>query len=1056
MLNPISLQPEVDDSTPSRWSRLLRVVASGLFLSASVLHGAVGVGSLQTFGTLPPVTDWSTLSVGGTGGGITTAVDFDVSVQTNTAASINQALVASTTVPAPGNNALARYSTPGGFIGTRPTGNAYTLLMATLVNSTAANIPSPIISYTFGVPTPVLGEDAELAGHRVYYSKTGLANSWVLIPELTSPTPTPVPASPLVTLSLGSWAPGSPLYIIWVDDNGGPGTDGFFSIDNFLVGTGVTAPEIVTQPVGTNVLQGQTITLRIQATGAGVTYAWQREGGSIDPANATVNQATLVITNAAPGDSDRYFCVVATTAGSLISTHVQVTVAPDTTAPQLLSAVGNALDLTVVDVKVSEALCLDPLACGGDVLSGSTWHVRDKANPFIELGVADPGITVNGTNVTIKTALERTAGVAYIVTVDAGLLSDRFRNSNPAELSVDLTPAVGFRQGPTYTGTHDTELRGAAPDTVQVNNTAITVDLDDAAGISQGLLRFEGVFGNNPDQVPLGAEIVSATLTLVHSVANAGGDPVEMHRLLIPFDEATATYNNFGATPGLQADGTEAAVNVDARIISAGLATPFTLNIDVTPTVQAWANGAPNYGWGFIPTGTDGYRIDSSESVNPPALSIIYKIVPCATEPSITQQPAGISVNEGVPFTLAATVTACSPSFQWTKDGIDIPGATESVYTAVAVPGPAGSSGQYRLRISNPNGTVTSQLAVVTVISDSIAPANLTAVVNEDGSVLTLTFSEPMAGNASNPANYRVDGIAPISATLANGTNVSLSLSSLDPCAVHTVIILPGVTDLASPVGNAVTAASRTHAFRVPLVLLSRTQVWKYDASGADLGTAWSAIGFDDSAWRSGPGILAWEPDNNFPAGWALGTSLTNYTNAVFAPARPTFYFRTHFNHTTTGLLTALEWFEVLDDGAAVYLNGQLVHTNRLLSPFTHATLALTGNLEPHPVEGPFALPTSALRLGDNVIAVEVHQSSTSSSDIVFGSILRAEFAACGVGLRVTAVSATQARLEWDDPSYRVDTAPAPTGPWTRNNVLVSGGLISINAGNQFQRLSKP
>ncbi len=31
---------------------------------------------------------------------------------------------------------------------------------------------------------------------------------------------------------------------------------------------------------------------------------------------------------------------------------------------------------------------------------------------------------------------------------------------------------------------------------------------------------------------------------------------------------------------------------------------------------------------------------------------------------------------------------------------------------------------------------------------------------------------------------------------------------------------------------------------------------WKYDASGADLGTAWTAVGYDDSAWTSGEGAV--------------------------------------------------------------------------------------------------------------------------------------------------------------------------------------------------------
>ena len=55
----------------------------------------------------------------------------------------------------------------------------------------------------------------EVPAHRVFYSTTGAAGSWVLIPEFSSVAP----GSLLATLSLGSWANGSLLYIMWADDN---------------------------------------------------------------------------------------------------------------------------------------------------------------------------------------------------------------------------------------------------------------------------------------------------------------------------------------------------------------------------------------------------------------------------------------------------------------------------------------------------------------------------------------------------------------------------------------------------------------------------------------------------------------------------------------------------------------------------------------------------------------------------------------------------------------------------------------------------------------------
>jgi hypothetical protein len=55
-----------------------------------------------------------------------------------------------------------------------------------------------------------------------------------------------------------------------------------------------------------------------------------------------------------------------------------------------------------------------------------------------------------------------------------------------------------------------------------------------------------------------------------------------------------------------------------------GLPLPAQQNlaVDLTKAVQAWANGATNYGWFFEPTASDGWDFETAEGKQPPALVV--------------------------------------------------------------------------------------------------------------------------------------------------------------------------------------------------------------------------------------------------------------------------------------------------------------------------------------------------------------------------------------------------------------------------------------------------
>ena len=184
-----------------------------------------------------------------------------------------------------------------------------------------------------------------------------------------------------------------------------------------------------------------------------------------------------------------------------------------------------------------------------------------------------------------------------------------------------------FQQGVDgYVGTQDTQIQSGDP---FFRGTSETVAVD--SGV-HGLLEFGDIFG--PDHIPIGSAITSARLTLQVLAGTNITPSIPMHRILQEWDEGDS-WNTWGEPPhndqgGVQTDGSEAAMDPDVTIT-----TPIELGtrlIDVTNSVQAWSDGAKNYGWAFfLPSGSDGWNFASSENQESslrPKLSVSYTLPP--------------------------------------------------------------------------------------------------------------------------------------------------------------------------------------------------------------------------------------------------------------------------------------------------------------------------------------------------------------------------------------------------------------------------------------------
>lgn len=113
---------------------------------------------------------------------------------------------------------------------------------------------------------------------------------------------------------------------------------------------------------------------------------------------------------------------------------------------------------------------------------------------------------------------------------------------------------------------------------------------------------------------------------------------------------------------------------------------------------------------------------------------------PAAVAPTITQQPASVTVTAGQPasFTVAATGTA-PLAYQWQRNGVAIAGATSTTYT-VAATVLGDSAAAFRAVVSNVAGSATSDAATLTVtvaapvLTITPQPANATVVAGASAS----------------------------------------------------------------------------------------------------------------------------------------------------------------------------------------------------------------------------------------------------------------------------------------------------------------------------------
>ena len=163
-------------------------------------------------------------------------------------------------------------------------------------------------------------------------------------------------------------------------------------------------------------------------------------------------------------------------------------------------------------------------------------------------------------------------------------------------------------------------------------------------------------------------------------------------------------------------------------------------------------------------------------------------------------------------------------------------------------------------------------------------------------------------------------------------------------------------------------------------VLFPRGERWLFLNHERDEGTRWREFGPEeissraDSEWFEG---LA-------PFGYGIVGAATLPIHKVDRISHTTHYFRREFLVDDPGKYSALKIRLRREGGAAVYLNGEEVVRDNLVADAEFNTPSGKEQFLDRYVGHVFVIEPGMLREGENIIAVEVHQDSSSSPDMAF------------------------------------------------------------------------
>lgn len=558
--------------------------------------------------------------------------------------------------------------------------------------------------------------------------------------------------------------------------SGGSG-NGLWRIDDVTVN--FAGPTITTQPVASvnPATSNSNATIRdLAASGVGtITYQWRKGGTNISStANASAITATLDLSPVSSTTAGSYDVVVSDSLGgtttsnavALVVNKAEATV--EVTSPSFTYN-GTARIAGASTLPTGLPVILTYTGTGGISYGPSTtgpsgagsYTVTGTINHAEYQGTGTGTLTINKANATVtlgstSPTYNGAPQVATASTTPSGLpVSFTYNGSSTAPTNAGSYPLVGTINHANYTGTASgTFVIAPASGTVTLGNLTATYD---------GTARTP-----TTTATPSGQTVVltyTGTGSTTYGPSTTAPTDAGTYSVTATFDvssnyAATAT-GTFTVSSAAQ---TITFAPLSDRLISNGPLTLAATSSSGLAVSFAIVSGSPSIatlaGNTLTPTGVEGsvtLRATQAGDANYLAATAVertLRFVNQSSAPVLLASPIDTTAHIGSTVTLSAAVGGVpTPTVQWRKNGVDIPGATDTQLTFTSAV--LSDTGSYQIVATNLSGSITS------------IPVTLT--INKRPQ--TITFPETAAA-------YPAGSTVTLQATASSGLSVSYSLVS--------------------------------------------------------------------------------------------------------------------------------------------------------------------------------------------------------------------------------------------------------------------------------------